>query len=223
MTSKLKGRALAIWAGTGVAASGETPANTRSSSGAVTRTEPLDSHAMQRLKEAAERLRQSIQVLAQKAPGAERAAALDAAQTALIETQQAMIAMPPEMRRWGTASTVDYDKSVKALTQSAESLRQAVDPATARAHGIERGPDHAVLNAVMLQDGRPVAAQVSATARTLTGRIEAVSMKEVGANGGVSYTGDYGIARGEVLYFTMRATPRSSPGTQLVLQFRDRL
>lgn len=82
--------------------------------------------SMQCLQEAADRLRQSIQALAQKPPGPDRDRAISNAQDALLRTQQAMMALRRDMRLTGMASTADYDKSVKQLMKSADSLRQAI-------------------------------------------------------------------------------------------------
>lgn len=94
--------------------------------GTVRSTQPVHTQSMQRLQEAADRLRQSIQALAQKPPGSERERAIANAQDALMRTQQAMTMLPPELRSSGSVSTGDYDKSVKKLMASADSLRQAI-------------------------------------------------------------------------------------------------
>ena len=96
------------------------------SSGTVISTHPMDTQAMQRLRDSADNLRHSIQALAQQPPGPQRAQALDKANEALLETQQAMLALPPHLRSWGEVSTADYDKSVRQLSASAASLRQAI-------------------------------------------------------------------------------------------------
>lgn len=94
--------------------------------GAVASRQAVPTQSMQRLTEAADRLRQSIQALAQKPPGADREQAISSAHDALMRTQQAMMALPPDMRVAGTVSTADYDKSVKQLMKSADSLRQSI-------------------------------------------------------------------------------------------------
>jgi hypothetical protein len=97
-----------------------------SGGGTVVRTQPVYTASMQRLQEAADRLRQSIQALAQKPPGPDRERAIAEAHDALLGTQQAMMALPPELRSSGTVSTAGYDESVRKLMQSADSLRTAV-------------------------------------------------------------------------------------------------
>lgn len=96
------------------------------SGGTVVSAQPVHTQSMQRLQEAADRLRQSIQALAQKPPGAERERAIASAHDALLRTQQAMMALPPELRSSGTVSTAGYGESVKKLMASADSLRQAI-------------------------------------------------------------------------------------------------
>lgn len=95
------------------------------SGGTVMSTRPVYTQSMQRLQDAADRLRQSIQTLAQKSPGPERERAMNEAHDALMRTQQAMMALPPEMRSSGTISA-NYGESVKKLMKSADSLRQAI-------------------------------------------------------------------------------------------------
>lgn len=92
----------------------------------VARTEAARAPAMQQLQQATDRLRQSIQALAQKPPGPDRESAIASAHEALMRTQQAMMSLPPELRSTGTVSTAGYDESVRKLMQSADSLRHAV-------------------------------------------------------------------------------------------------
>lgn len=96
------------------------------SAGTVVRTQDVDTQSMQRLRQAADRLRESIQVLAQQAPGPQRDRAIADAHRALLRTQQAMMDLPPHLRSSGSVSTAGYDESVKKLMKSADSLRQAI-------------------------------------------------------------------------------------------------
>ena len=52
---------------------------------------------MERLQAAAQRLRDSIQVMAQEPSGPRRDEAIKQAQQALFDTNQAMIQLPPDM------------------------------------------------------------------------------------------------------------------------------
>lgn len=98
-----------------------------SAAGAAVRSQAADTPAMQQLREAADRLRQSIQALAQQAPGPQRERAIVEAHQALLGTQQAMMDLPPHLRSsGGSVSAAGYDESVKKLMKSADSLRQAI-------------------------------------------------------------------------------------------------
>lgn len=93
----------------------------------VTVQQPAATTSLRDLELSAQRLRASIQVLAQKAPGPERRIALDEARKALRETQQAMLDLPPQDRfvpsRDGSAG---YDPSVRELMKSADALRDSI-------------------------------------------------------------------------------------------------
>ena len=52
---------------------------------------------MKRLQDSAQRLRESIQAMAQHSPGADRDKAIKDAQQALYDTNEAMIQLPPDM------------------------------------------------------------------------------------------------------------------------------
>ncbi|WP_332813894.1 beta/gamma crystallin domain-containing protein [Ramlibacter sp.] len=94
--------------------------------GAVIGTQPVYTPSMQHLQASADRLRQAIEALAGRPPGPDREAAIAKAHEALLETQQAMLSLPPELRSSGTVSAGDYDAAVTRLMQTADQLRQAV-------------------------------------------------------------------------------------------------
>lgn len=112
--------------------------------------------------------------------------------------------------------------TLRASTVSSETLPES----TANAQGIERDPRRGVLNvSIHQQDGardKNVRAEVHATARNLTGQKRDIPMKEVDANGYVSYLGTYDFVRGEVVDFLIDAKPQGSDRT-LSLTFRDRM
>ena len=90
-------------------------------------TSPDYTASMSRLQEAAQRLRESIQAMAQQPPGERRNQAIDQAHQALYDTQSAMIRLPPELRTGpGSASQPNYTKSMERLQQAAQKLREAV-------------------------------------------------------------------------------------------------
>lgn len=92
----------------------------------VMSVKPVHTESMEKLQLAAQRLRESIQAMAQKQPGAEREYAIGQAHEALLQTQQAMLALPPELRSTGTVSNENYDESVKKLMKAADSLRESI-------------------------------------------------------------------------------------------------
>src|SRR5688572_18606326 len=66
--------------------------------GRVLSATPIHSEAVVALERAAQRLRESIQSLAQKPAGSQRDQALSDARRALYDTQQSMMRLPPEYR-----------------------------------------------------------------------------------------------------------------------------
>ncbi|MBC5784067.1 hypothetical protein H8N03_14035 [Ramlibacter sp. USB13] len=127
---------LAVVAGAANAQATNTPATP---TGTVIATQPVYTQSMRALQESAQRLRESIQALAQKPPGPERTVALDQARSALLRTQEAMVHLPPQDRVVGTmSSTADYDASVKKLMSAADSLRRAVQEMAAQPAGARR-------------------------------------------------------------------------------------
>lgn len=103
-----------------------TSSSSATQDGRVPSVEAQYTRSMEKLQAGAQRLRESIQALAQKPPGRERDQALAKAHEALLTTQQAMLDLPPELRSAGTVSTADYDTAVKKLMQSADSLRESI-------------------------------------------------------------------------------------------------
>lgn len=92
---------------------------------------PEYSKSMKELQRAAQRLRESIQKLAQQQPGPKRDRALENAREALFDTQQAMVQLPPELRQarpavGGTGSVPSYDESMKRLTEASDRLYSAL-------------------------------------------------------------------------------------------------
>ncbi|MBL0419115.1 hypothetical protein JI739_02025 [Ramlibacter sp. AW1] len=133
------------------------------SGGTVIRTTPVPTQSMDKLTQAAQKLRESIQALAQKPPGKDRDTAMDKAQTALLETQQAMLALPPEMRSMGTAATVSYDDSVKKMMKAADALRESVQAMAQRPAGSEREKAIRAANEALLETQSAMVSAYSAT------------------------------------------------------------
>lgn len=97
---------------------------------------------------------------------------------------------------------------------------------TAVEHGIERDPRRGVLNVTVLhgEQGikKTVPASVSAYVMNLTGQRRHIDLREITAEGRVSYMGTYQFTNGEVLDFHIHAKPNRSNDV-LRLRFRDRL
>jgi hypothetical protein len=132
-------------AGGTFAAQSTPPATNGSAQGTVIRTESVQTQSMQRLQQAADRLRESIQSLAQKQPGPGRDQALAEAHRALLRTQEAMVSLPPELRSSGSVSISGYDESVRKLMKSADSLRYAIQQMAQQPAGNRR--DEAIRDA----------------------------------------------------------------------------
>jgi hypothetical protein len=92
----------------------------------VLELQPNYTPAMRKLRDAAQHLRESIQAMAQKAPGPERDLAIAQANEALLTTQRAMLALPPQLRAHGTVDEAGYGESVKTLMKAADTLRDSI-------------------------------------------------------------------------------------------------
>lgn len=97
-------------------------------SGSVASTRANYSKSMEELQRAAQRLRESIQALAQQQPGPKRDDAIRAAHQALYDTQQAMLRLPPELRNAPSSAAAqgDYSQSLKKLQSAADRLYNAL-------------------------------------------------------------------------------------------------
>lgn len=133
---------------------------------------------------------------------------------AMAAFTSAAVAQPHETSRG--------DLVLRASTVASASL----NPATAAQHGIEVSPRRSVLNVVVMRGAarKTVAAEVTATSRTLAGLSQDIRMDRVLANGYVSYIGSYDFLPGEVVDFKIRARPlQPVKGRPLSLSFRERM
>ncbi len=77
---------------------------------------PVYTKSMERLTEAAQKFRESIRTLAQEPPGPDRDMSMRAARKALLDTQQAMIDLPPRMRtRSGPENKQEYGQAPNTI------------------------------------------------------------------------------------------------------------
>lgn len=111
---------------------------------------------------------------------------------------------------------------LRASTVDASSLPDAMR----RHHGIPLRANTGVLNVILLRlvDGhqRNVPAELDVRARNLYGIETPVEMRQVVADGFVSYLGVYDFVPHQVLDFRITARPVGK-GAALTLEFRDRL
>jgi hypothetical protein len=118
------------------------PAGHYSMSGSqIQRIDRAPSDAMTELSDAAQRLRESIQEIARHAPGKERDAAIRSAHQALFDTQQAIIQLPPELRRGNSQQAVseqDFQRSMAKLKAAAQSLRESAQAMAQQPAGARR-------------------------------------------------------------------------------------
>lgn len=124
---------------------------------------------------------------------------------------------------WPQAHARQFDAyTLRSSTAGTEDLPEE----TARKHGITRDPRLAVLNVTVSKKDKgldkTVPAKVHAHARNLSGHRREIDMREITAEGRVSYMGTYQFVHGEVLDFTIAARPVDSDST-LTMTYRDRL
>jgi hypothetical protein len=132
------------------------------SEGHVTSVAPVYTEPMMELQHAAQRLRETIQALAQQPPGPRREQAMSDARRALYEAQEAMIQLPPQYRVSGVVATDGqinrtqpvrdsaFEDAVKELQAAADRLRDSIqamaqEPAGARRDAAIRQADKALL------------------------------------------------------------------------------
>jgi hypothetical protein len=95
-------------------------------------------------------------------------------------------------------------------------LTDQLSPDIAREYGIVRSKSRALLNVSIhrkLADGRTeaVTGAVSASAINLNGQLKTMTLREVREDTAIYYIGELGITDGEVLIYTIDATPSNDP------------
>ncbi len=91
-------------------------------------------------------------------------------------------------------------------------------PDIAREYGIVRSKSRAMLNVSIhrkLPSGltEAVTGTVSASATNLNAQLETMTLREIREDTAVYYIGELGVTDGEVLIYTINATPTGNPGT----------
>jgi hypothetical protein len=113
---------------------------------------PEHSESMNRLTEAAQRLRESIQTLATAPAGPQRNDAMDSSRRALLETQQAMIDLPANLRtRSGPMSEADYARAMDKLKEAAQRLRDSAQAMATQPAGQRRNEAIDQVNAALIE------------------------------------------------------------------------
>jgi hypothetical protein len=112
----------------------------------------------------------------------------------------------------------DYVLHFNALTTD------QLDPAIAAEHEIVRSANRALINISILQNqeiglATPVEAEVSASARNLTGQLRTIPIQEIRESDAIYYIGETQIVNAETLIFTVKATPASA-SEELTVSFQ---
>lgn len=111
-----------------------------------------DTRSMSRLTQAAQRLRETIQALAAAPAGAQRDAAMETARAALLDTQQAMIDLPPQLRAKNVSmSEAEYAKAMDKLKQAAQRLRDSAHAMATQPAGERRNEAIDQVNEALLE------------------------------------------------------------------------
>jgi hypothetical protein len=100
----------------------------------------------------------------------------------------------------------DYEVHYNALTTD------LIDPSVARAYGIIRSKNRALINVAVLRRVMGVATQpVTATVKTravnLNSQLKSVEMRELNDAGAIYYIGEMPVDHNETLEFTIEVTP----------------
>ncbi len=129
-----------------------------------------------------------------------------------------------------TTSSVDVSNTQEGVLPATESSKDfgeyviyfnalntdQLSPDIAREYGIVRSKSRAMLNVSIhrkLPDGRTeaVTGAVSASAINLNGQLETMTLREIREDVAIYYVGELGITDGEVIIYTIDATPSNEP------------
>lgn len=100
----------------------------------------------------------------------------------------------------------DYEVHYNALTTD------LIDPSVARAYGIIRSKNRALINVAVLRRvmgvaTQPVKARVKAQAVNLNSQLKSVDMRELNDAGAIYYIGEMPVDHNETLEFTIEVIP----------------
>ena len=106
------------------------------------------------------------------------------------------------------AAASDVDIGDHVVHYSAQSTDQ-LPPEVARAYGIVRSKNRAMLNVSVLEESTNTAVPADVTVRTvnLAGQLKNVTMRKIQEQEAIYYIGETGIANRETLIFNISITP----------------
>lgn len=109
------------------------------------------------------------------------------------------------------AAASDADIGDHVAHFSAQSTAQ-LPPEVARAYGIVRSKNRAMLNVSVLKKGTTTAVTANVTVRTvnLAGQLKNVTMRKVQEGDAIYYIGETGISNRETLIFNISITPEGA-------------
>ncbi len=121
---------------------------------------------------------------------------------------------PPTVPAAQPAAASDADIGNHVVHFSAQSTDQ-LPPEVARAYGIVRSKNRAMLNVSILKEGTTDAVTADVTVRTvnLAGQLKNVTMRKIQEGEAIYYIGETGIANQETLIFNISITPEGSIDT----------
>ena len=117
-------------------------------------------------------------------------------------------ATPPQAQPAAASSADIGDHVVHFSAQSTDHL----PPEVARAYGIVRSQNRAMLNVSILEESTSTAVTADVTVRTvnLAGQLKNVTMRKVQEQEAIYYIGETGIANRETLIFNISITPEGA-------------
>lgn len=109
------------------------------------------------------------------------------------------------------ASASDIDIGDHIVHFSAQSTDQ-LPPDVARAYGIVRSKNRAMLNVSVIKEGTTVAVPADITVRTvnLAGQLKNVTMRKIEEQEAIYYIGETAVANHETLVFNISITPEGA-------------
>jgi hypothetical protein len=104
-------------------------------------------------------------------------------------------------------------------------LTDQLSPAIAREYGIVRSKSRAMLNVSIhrkLENGQTeaVTGAVSSSAINLNGQLKTMALREIREDVAIYYIGELAVTDGEVLIYTIDATPTNDPSRGFTVRFK---